>query len=115
VETAIKGDKQGLGLTKRNTKRCAAQQMVMLLGTLAHNIVVWARRWLVPQQPKLTRYGIARMVRDIFHISGVVVCNPHGHIVQIVLNQAAPLVQGLIDGLRALLAPAHVAVSLGET
>src|SRR5215210_5637929 len=32
-ETAITGDKQGLGLTKRTKKRFAAQQMLMLLGT----------------------------------------------------------------------------------
>ncbi len=115
VETSIKGDKQGLGLTKRTKKRFAAQQMVMLLGTLAHNVVIWARHWLTPQQPHLIRYGITRMVRDIFHISGFVVQNGLGHTVHIVLNQAAPLVHGLTDGLRMLLTPAHVGVSLGET
>ena len=115
VETAIKGDKQGLGLTKRNKKRFAAQQMVMLLGPLAHNVVVWARDWLMPQQPQLVRYGITRMVRDVFHISGFVIGDGLGHIIQIVLNQAAPLAPGLADGLCALLAPAHVGVSLGET
>jgi hypothetical protein len=30
VETAIKDDKQGLGITKRNKKRFEAQQMIML-------------------------------------------------------------------------------------
>jgi hypothetical protein len=115
VETSIKGDKQGLGITKRNKKRFEAQQMVMLLATLAHNVVIWARRWLVLQQPRLSRYGIERMVRDIFHISGFVVHDGLGHISQIVLNQAAPLAQGVADGLRALLQPAHVAVNLGKT
>ncbi len=42
-ETAIKDDKQGLGITKRNKKRFEAQQMVMLLNMLAHNLLVWAR------------------------------------------------------------------------
>ena len=42
VETAFKDDKQGLGLTKRSKKRFAAQQMVVLFGTLAHNLIVWA-------------------------------------------------------------------------
>ncbi len=40
VETAFKDDKQGLGLTKRSKKRFAAQQIVVLLGTLAHNLIV---------------------------------------------------------------------------
>jgi len=39
-----KSDKQGLGLTKRSKKRFEAQQVLMLLGSLAHNVVVWARR-----------------------------------------------------------------------
>ena len=46
VETSFKGDKQGLGIGKRSKKRFDAQQMVMLLGTLAHNVIVWARHWL---------------------------------------------------------------------
>jgi hypothetical protein len=42
VETSFKGDKQGLGIGKRNKKRFEIQQMVMLLGSLAHNVVVWS-------------------------------------------------------------------------
>src|SRR5437763_358059 len=45
VETSFKGDKQGLGVGKRSKKRFAAQQIVMLLGSLAHNVVVWAHHW----------------------------------------------------------------------
>jgi hypothetical protein len=114
VETSLKADKQGLGLNKRNKKRFQAQQMVMMLSTLAHNSLIWARGWLVPQQPKLARYGIVRLVRDLFHISGRILFDAMGHIVQIVLNQAAPLVRVLADALRPLLLPAHIAISLGE-
>lgn len=46
VEIEFKEDKQGFGITKRSKKQFAAQQMVMLLGQLAHNVVVWARQWL---------------------------------------------------------------------
>src|SRR5207245_3555521 len=69
VETSFKGDHQGLGSTKRSKKRFEAQQMVMLLGTLAHNVVIWARQWLTQDAApsKLRRYGILRMVRDVFH------------------------------------------------
>lgn len=115
VETALKADKQGLGLSKRNKKRFRAQQMLTMLSTLAHNIVIWARGWLVPQQPKLARYGIVRLVRDLFHISGRILFDAEGHIVQIVLNQAAPLVRVLAHALRPLLAPTHIAITLGET
>ena len=53
IETAFKEDKQGLGVTKRAKKRFAAQEMAVCLGTLAHNVLVWARRWLCPDLPRL--------------------------------------------------------------
>jgi Transposase DDE domain group 1 len=115
VESSLKADKQGLGLNKRNKKRFRAQQMVTMLSTVAHNIVIWTRGWLVPQQPKLARYGIVRLVRDLFHISGRILFDAMGHIVQIVLNQAAPMVRVFADALRPLLVSAHIAVNLGET
>ena len=100
VETALKEDKQGLGITKRNKKRFEAQQMVTLLGSLAHNLIVWARRWLQPEQPKLRHYGIKRMVRDVLQVSGTLVVDGVGHLVAIILNQAAPLARGLVAALR---------------
>ncbi len=113
VETSFKGDKQGLGIGKRSKKRFAAQQMVMLLGSLAHNVIIWARRWLA--SPALQHYGMLRMVRDVFHISGFLLTDALGQVVQIVLNQAAPLAPALVDPLCALLARSHVAVNLGQT
>ncbi len=88
VETSFKGDKQGLGLGKRSKKRFEAQQMLMLLGSLAHNVIVWARHLLI---------------------------DACGQVVQIVLNQAAPLASALVDPLRKLLLCAQVAVNLGQT
>jgi len=104
-----------LGLRARNKKRFEAQQVVMLLSALAHNVIVWARQWLLPQCPPLRHYGIVRMVRDVFHVSGFVVRDAHGQMVQLVLNQAAPLARGLADALGTLLAPLHGAVTLGQT
>src|SRR5438105_3622409 len=117
VETSFKGDHQGLGSTKRSKKRFEAQQMVMLLGTLAHNVVIWARQWLTQAAApaQLRHYGMLRMVRDVFHISGFLVIDACGHIAQIVLNQAAPLAPKLLDAFRELLVPAHVALNLGQT
>lgn len=115
VETSFKDDKQGLGLTKRNKKRFAAQQMVVLLGALAHNVIVWARRWLAPHEPKVRRYGMKRMVRDLFHLSGFLVHNARGRLVEVVLNQRAPLVRGIARSLDVLLRPSRVAVNWGQT
>lgn len=113
IETAFKGDKQGLGLTTRNKKRFEAQQILVLLGTLAHNVVVWARRWLAVVEG--SHCGTLRMVRDVFHISGLLRFDPLGHLVEIVLNRHARRAHMLIHPLRELLAPSHIVVSLGET
>jgi hypothetical protein len=114
VETAIKDDKQGLGITKRNKKRFEAQQMVMLLNALAHNVLVWARRWMAASLLQIQRYGLVRLVRDVWHISGFVEWDSHGQLTQIILNQLAPLAPGLGMALQRLLAPTHVVVNLGQ-
>lgn len=115
VETSFKEDKQGLGLTKRNKKRFAAQQMLMLLGTLAHNCIVWVRRWLAARQPRLARYGILRWVRDVSHITGFLVYDAQGHICTVVLNRAAPSAKALASALASQLKPYDVNAILGET
>ena len=114
VETAIKGDKQGLGMTKRNKKRFEAQQMVTQLNALAHNTIVWARQWLTPYVPRVRSWGIMRMVRDVFHVSGKIVFDHRQHISQIMLNPADPLAKGLAPGLFALLGSEFIVVNLGE-
>ena len=192
IETSFKGDKGGLGMTKRNKKRFEAQQMIMLLGSLAHNVLVWAQQWLLQQEPPQTpelnfvpnqqtastmnepaqarcslpvpnlfpdfalgsrgptsadedgqssqhervdqfanaheivenaaqranplqHYGMLRLVRDVFHISGFLRFDPSGQLVEIVLNQEAFLARWVLPALRRLLAPCHVAINLGKT
>jgi hypothetical protein len=113
IETSLKGDKQGLGLTKRNKKRFEAQQMLALLGTLAHNVVVWARRWLAIAEG--SHCGILRMVRDVFHISGFLSFDAGRCVVEIVLNQHSRRAHKLIPALRELLTPLQIVINLGET
>jgi uncharacterized protein YggT (Ycf19 family) len=113
IETAFKGDKQGLGLTKRNKKRFEAQHMLVLLGSLVHNVVVWARQWLTLHQRR--PLGILRMVRDVFRVSGLLSFDASGSLVEIMLNHSTRLAHRLIPSLRELLAPSCIVVNLGET
>jgi hypothetical protein len=115
VETINKEDKQGLGLTARNKKRFVAQQMLVLLAGLAHNVIVWVHRWLSGYTPKLIGYGILRMVRDVFTTSGFLQTDSHGRLEQVVLNGHDPLAKGLVDALRGLFQQEHVVVNSGET
>lgn len=117
VEIEIKESKQGLGITKRNKKRFAAQAMVLLLGQLAHNLVVWFKRWLMEaaETPKLTRYGVPRLVRDVMTISGMVEVGAAQSVTRITLNKAASLARHCLKALQALLKREQVRVILGET
>ncbi len=63
----------------------------------------------------LRHYGILRMVRDVFHVSGFLCLDPSGQVVEVVLNQDAFLSRLIIHSLRQLLAPMHVVISLGKT
>jgi hypothetical protein len=115
IETANKEDKQGLGIGKRNKKRFEAQQVVGQLARLAHNLVVWARSWLAAEAAMVGKLGIKRLVRDVFHINGVVERDASGRICRIVLNQAHCYAHRLCRALNCLVAPQHVAVTLGKT
>lgn len=115
VETTFKEDKQGLGLTKRSKKRFAAQQVVVALGALAHNVLVWAKCWLHAQLPGIAHFGVKRLVRDVFGITGQVQLAPDGQVCGIVLNRANRLSRWLLAALQVLVSPADVTVTLGET
>jgi len=46
-ESSFCQDNQGLGMRKRRKKRFAAQQMLMLLNQLAHNLIRWIQHWMI--------------------------------------------------------------------
>jgi hypothetical protein len=114
VETQIKGDKQGLGLTKRNKKKMAAQQIVVLLAMLAHNVIIWARQWLAECAPQLNHYGVLRMVRDVFTMRGRVQFDRDTSQCNILLDEADRLATMVAVALRRLLKNAQVSINLGE-
>jgi hypothetical protein len=114
IEIEIKEDKQGLSTTKRNKKRFAAQQILTQLEVLAHNTLIWARRWLANACPRLAHFGLKRWVRDVLHLNGVVVFDQNLQLIQLILNPDDPLASELSRGLAALLAGEQVAVYLGE-
>jgi len=114
IETEIKEGKHGLGTARRNKKRFEGQQMLCQLEVLAHNFLVWMRRWLAPTCPKIARLGLLRLVRDTLQVNGLIVWNQVTGIQQIILNVADPLAKELQSGLAALLAQEQVAVILAK-
>ena len=70
MEADLKGDKQGLGLATIRKHRLTAQKIVILLMQLAHNVLLWARRWLSQAVPRLDDYGIVRLIQQVWAIPG---------------------------------------------
>lgn len=115
VEIEIKEDKQGFGMVKRQKRKAEAQDMLVLLNQLAHNVLMWARNWLMETAPKLMRFGILRLVRDLMSVSGMIELDQRKLLIKrIVLNRAAPLASGFLSALRALLLPQHVSIILDK-
>ena len=115
AETSFKQDNQALNIKKRNKKRFAAQQVLVQLEVLAHNVLVWAQQWLTVEKPELKRIGFVRLMRDVFTTTGQLFFNHLGQLVEIQLNAADTLVKPWIQGLSSLLSSEHVAVNLGKT
>ena len=113
AETQNKSDKQGLGLAKRNKRAFAAQEMLVLLAQLAHNLLIWTRQALAQNAPALAPYGIQRMVRDVLHIPGKIQFDAVGK-VQITLSENHPLAQMVANGFSGWFPHDELSVNLGK-
>lgn len=69
AEIEIKADKTGLRLPKRRKHAFCAQDGLLLLTDLAHNLVSWMHHWVLEDTP-FAGFGTARIVDDLFHIPG---------------------------------------------
>lgn len=114
LETQNRGDKQGLGLARRNKHRFAAQEMLVLLAQLAHNLVIWTRNDLARVDPRLQKYGIQRTVRDALHISGRIYLTTNGRIERIALNERHPLAPAFCNAFASSLAVDDLSLILGQ-
>jgi len=115
VETQFKNGKQGLGLHRRNKKSFTAQEMLVLLAQLAHNLMIWMRNALaVAAHPRFRKYGVLRLVRDVCQIAGHIVFDEHGNICEIRLNRRHPLARYLVRLRRTLQRQSDSTLNLGE-
>ena len=114
AETQFKADKQGLFLAKRNKHAFAAQEMLVLLAQLAHNLLIWTRDALPDTPSTLHHLGILRLVRDVLTVPGEIELDAQGHLLEITLNRRYPWALSLVHAFAAPLALDGVSLNLGE-
>ncbi len=139
-ESSFCQDSAGLSSTKRRKHSFLAQQMLMLLNQLAHNMILWIQNWLTEsmqanseessnaiseqsseshpcEQSLIIKTvkvrGMKRFVHQLLSISGSVILKGQ-RICKVVFNPSYPLIRRIVIAFRTLLKPYGIMVSLGE-
>jgi Transposase DDE domain group 1 len=99
MEVDIKGDKRGLGIEKRRKKSFHAQEALVLLAQLAHNLLIWFKRRFLAQTAA-AKLGVKRMVREVMAMPGEVWVGRRGMKVRLKLPTLHPWAKAVAEGLR---------------
>ncbi len=90
IETSIREDKQALGMNKRNKRSFVAQEVLMLLTQLAHNLLIWAKALLSQLVPAWQQFGLKRFLRDVLNIPSRSVYTASGRLRCLRLSRSHP-------------------------
>jgi hypothetical protein len=100
-ETEIQADKAGLQLGRRRKKRLAAQEVLILLTDLAHNLLAWMTPRMFPSGP-LAQMGTTQLVQDVLAIPGRLIFQRQ-QLAEVQLNERHPYAAAVAAGLERLL------------
>jgi hypothetical protein len=100
-ETEFQADKGGLQMRRRRKKRKDAQEALILLTDLAHNLLAWTVRWMFPEGT-LAHVGPTQLVQDVLAIPGHLLFVEQ-QLVEVRLNELHPYAADVADGLERLL------------
>jgi hypothetical protein len=100
-ETQIQSDKGGLKLTQRRKHSLPAQEALILLTDLAHNLVAWSLQWMALDKP-LNAFGTTRFIEDVLAIPGELIFHD-ARLVEVRLNEQHPYAKNVAGGLQSLL------------
>ncbi len=101
-ETQIQADKGGLKMCKRRKAHLDAQESLILLTDLAHNLLTWTSTWMFPEGVFHT-FGTTRWVEDVLTLPGSLIFNEHNQLLEIQLNRQHPYAEAVAAGLDRLL------------
>lgn len=100
-ETEIQADKRGLLLERRRKKHLYAQEALILMTDVAHNLLAWTSQWMFAQTP-LADFGPLRLTQDLLTIPGRLHFK-HQRLVEVELKESHPYAIQVAVGLQRLL------------
>jgi len=100
-EIEIQGDKSGLKMEQRRKKSLAAQEALVLLTDVAHNLLAWIPRWM-GLEALLASFGKTRWVEDILSLPGRLFFD-QDQLSEVQLNRHHPHAEAVAVGLQRLL------------
>jgi hypothetical protein len=100
MEVDIKGDKRGLGIEKRRKKSFHAQEALVLLAQLAHNLIVWFKRWFLGGTAA-AKLGVERLVREVLAMPAEARVGRGSKKLRLKLPELHPWAKAVAQGLRA--------------
>jgi len=101
-ETEIQADKGGLRLERRRKKRLAAQEALVLLTDVAHNLLAWIPQWM-SLDPLLASLGATRLIEDVLCLPGRLYFH-QDQLAEVQLNRLHPYADAVATALEQLLA-----------
>jgi hypothetical protein len=99
-EKEIQADKVGLKLEHRRKKLFAAQEALVLLTDVSHNLLSWTRHWMFPEGD-LAGYGPLRLIEDVLCMPGHLIFEGE-RLSEVHLNQLHPHAAAVAVGLERL-------------
>lgn len=100
AEVDIRDDKQGVLLTHRRKRVWCAQEILVLLNDLAHNLLIMFRREVLAGTP-MQAFGPYRLIRDLMNMPGQAIISD-GRLVELRLARSHPYAAPLAAALPRL-------------
>jgi hypothetical protein len=116
MEVDIKGDKRGLGIEKRTKKSFCAQEALVLLAQLAHNLAAWFKGWFLAGTAA-GGLGMERLVREVFAMPAQVRVGRRWSATKALIELPVlhPWAKAVADGLRTRFPPSGSWAIWGKT
>ena len=106
MEVDIKGDKRGLGIEKRRKKSFFAQEALVLLAQLSHNLLAYFKGWLLGGTGA-EKLGVERLVREVMVMPAEARMARRGSTLSLKLPELHPWAKALASGVGARFPPSR--------